>query len=711
MNEQAAQGNLKAWADAIVYIARYYRQSFSSGAVYAESEWLLKVPVASAIQQLAKLAGLHCQWLSSSKNTLSAWRLPLLVEFQDGQLAIIETLAKDGNVGLRFIQELSLQSQFLLADILPNIVQAIAFRPSMAVKDLRTDAFLQSYQPNWFKKIVLKDFKPYWHVMLASFGINVLALAGILFSMQVYDRVIPAQSYPTLWVLFIGVGIATIFGFILKMARGHVLDLLGKRADIRISDRVFGHALRLKNSVIPPSTGSFISQIRELEQMREMVTSTTVMTIADLPFFALFQLVLFIVSPTLCWIAPVAVVLMLIPGLVLQKRLAAVANQNQQEGMLRNAMLVESIQGIQDIKILQAESRFSQLWNHYIAVTAESGMHSRHLTHWLISWGATIQGFLYAAVVAIGAPLVISGEITTGAMVAASMLSTRMVVPLSALCGVLARWQQVKAAKASLDKLMALPVEGAEEMQVNQPRLNGDYQFTAAAFSYTNDPTEVALTINQLKIKPGEKIAVLGKMGAGKSTLLQAMMGNISLVAGEACLEGISLAHLDVADIRRNTTLLTQDARLFYGSVRENLLLARPEATDAEILAILEITGSLDFVRQLPTGLDHLLMEGGSGLSGGQRQSLLLARSLLRDPAIVLLDEPTASYDEYAEKAFIKKLAAWIGDRTLIVATHRAAILEIVDRVLVVAEGKLVSDKTKDEILAVAKATQRGAGE
>lgn len=707
MNEQVVPRNITDWVDGIVYIARYYRQNFSAGALYAESEWLQKRPLSEAISQMAKLAGLNCQWLSSSENNLSSWRLPLLIQLEDGQVAIIESLTKEGRVGLRFIQELTLQSQFPLEDLIPNITLAVAFRPSLAVKDLRTEAFLQQYKSNWFKKIVLKDFKPYWHVMLASLGINVLALAGILFSMQVYDRVIPAQSYTTLWVLFIGVGVATIFGFILKMARGHVLDLLGKRADIRISDRVFGHALRLKNSAIPRSTGTFISQIRELEQMREMITSTTVMTIADLPFFFLFQFVLFVVSPELCWIAPVAVVLMLIPGLVLQKRLAAVANRNQQEGMLRNAMLVESIQGIQDIKILQAESRFSQLWNHYIAVTAESGMQSRHLTHWLISWGATIQGFLYAAVVAIGAPLVISGEITTGAMVAASMLSTRMVAPLSALCGVLARWQQVKAAKESLDKLMALPVEGAEEMRVHQPLLKGDYQFTAAAFSYTNDPANVALSINKLNIRSGEKIAVLGKMGAGKSTFLQALMGNISLVAGEASIASISLPHIDVADIRRNSTLLTQDARLFYGSLRDNLLMSRPAATDAEISAILEITGSQEFVRQLPTGLDHPLLEGGSGLSGGQLQSLLLARSLLRDPSIVLLDEPTASYDEYAEKEFIKKLASWVGDRTLIIATHRAAILDIVDRVLVVADGKLVSDKSKDEILTVARATQR----
>ncbi len=285
--------------------------------------------------------------------------------------------------------------------------------------------------------------------MLASLAINILALAGILFSMQVYDRVIPAQSYPTLYVLFSGVLIAAVFNFVLKITRGHVTDLLGKRGDIRISDRVFGHALRLKNTAVPRSTGSFISQIRELEQVREMMTSTMMTVIADLPFFLLFQLVLFIVSPWLSWIAPVATILMLLPGLLLQKKLAELANKNQHESTLRNAILVESIQGLPDIKMMQAESRFLQQWNSYVAITAESGVQTRKVTHGLVSWGMSIQNLLYATVVAVGAPLVINGDITTGAMVAASMLSSRMVAPMTALCGVLARWQQVKVAKAS----------------------------------------------------------------------------------------------------------------------------------------------------------------------------------------------------------------------------------------------------------------------
>ena len=677
-NERAGIPHLLDWSNAIAFIANHYRQSFSPGTLHAAAEWATQKTLPEALRHLARHAGLNCQFLSPGDEKMSAWRLPLVVQLRDGQVAVLESFDVNNAVGVRFVKELALLSYCPLETLLPEIEKTIAFRPSAPERDIRTESYLARFQPDWLRKIVLKDIRPYLHVMLASFAINVLALSGILFSMQVYDRVIPAQSYPTLYVLFSGVLLAAVFAFVLKIMRGHVTDLLGKRGDIRVSDRVFGHALRLKNSAVPRSTGSFISQIRELEQVREMMTSTMMTIVADLPFFLLFQVVLFIVSPWLSWIAPVATILMILPGLLLQRKLAALANKNQHENTLRNAILVESIQGLQDIKMMQAESRFLHQWNSYIAITAESGVKTRRLTHGLVSWGMSVQNLLYATVVVVGAPLVINGDITTGAMVAASMLSTRMVAPMTALCGVLARWQQVKTAKASLDNLMALPVEGGQdETRVHRAVLHGNYEFRQAEFRYGLNDAAIPLRINQLSIKAGERIAILGRIGAGKSTLLQAMMGNVELVSGELRLDDLSLPQIDLADIRRNATLLTQEARLFHGTLRENLILGRSAATDDEIFSVLTLCGALEFVRKLPLGLEHVIMEGGLGLSGGQRQSLLLARTLLRDPNIILLDEPTSFFDERTEKAFVEQLAQWAGERTMIIATHKAAVLNL----------------------------------
>ncbi|SQC64211.1 ATP-binding protein [Klebsiella pneumoniae] len=708
MSEQPQRSDiphLQDWANAMAFVASHYRQSYSPGTLHAAAEWATQKTLPDALKHLCRHAGLHCQFLNGNDRKMSAWRLPLVVQLKDGQIGIIESFDLHNSVGIRFVKELTLLSHCPLDSLLDEIEFTVAFRPASPEKDIRTVSYLTRFQPDWLRKIVLKDWRPYTHVMLASLAINILALAGILFSMQVYDRVIPAQSYPTLYVLFSGVLIAAVFNFVLKITRGHVTDLLGKRGDIRISDRVFGHALRLKNTAVPRSTGSFISQIRELEQVREMMTSTMMTVIADLPFFLLFQLVLFIVSPWLSWIAPVATILMLLPGLLLQKKLAELANKNQHESTLRNAILVESIQGLPDIKMMQAESRFLQQWNSYVAITAESGVQTRKVTHGLVSWGMSIQNLLYATVVAVGAPLVINGDITTGAMVAASMLSSRMVAPMTALCGVLARWQQVKVAKASLDNLMALPVEGGlDEPRINRAVLHGNYEFRNAEFRYGKDNGPAPLRIKQLSIKAGEKIAVLGRIGAGKSTLLQAMMGNVELTSGELRLDDLSLPQIDLADIRRNATLLTQEARLFHGTLRENVTLGRPMASDDELVKVLELCGALEFVNKLPMGLEHLVMEGGLGLSGGSGSHCCWLERSSAIPILFCWMNPPHSLMNEQKKAFVEQLARWAGERTLIIATHKAAVLNIVDRILVIQDGQLALDKPKATVFEQEKA-------
>ena len=652
---------LAQWAQAFGFVATRYRVACSPGALIAGAPWLKGKPMVPALTQLAREAGLSFQLLTDDRQAINSWRLPVVVAMNDGRIGVIEHFDGDDTLEVSFFDDETYTNRLSMTAMLPAIRHVIALRPLAALKDSRVDAYISKYRPDWLYRLVMRDLRPYSWVMLAALFINVLSLSGIVFSMQVYDRVIPAQSYPTLYVLTIGVLIATLFGFVLRVARGHIMDLLGKRSDMRVSDRVFGHALRLRNSAIPRSTGSFISQLRELEQIREMVTSSTISTIVDLPFFLLFVVVLAIIAPQLAWIAPVAAVIMVLPGLLLQKKLAE---------------------------------------NSYIQITAESGLRTRELTQNLISWGMTIQSLVYAGVIVVGAPMVIDGTLTTGSVVAASMLASRMIAPMATLCGVLARWQQVKAAKEGLDSIMQLPTENQrEETPIRQDVLRGHYLFEQAQFRYQPDDPRMALRINRLEIRPGEKVAILGRNGAGKSTLLQAMAGGMDLAAGELRLDNFSLPHLDVADVRRNVGFMTQNARLFYGTLRENITLGMPRATDEEIFEALELTGAAGFVQKLPKGLDYPIMENGVGLSGGQRQSILLARMLLRDPNIVLMDEPTASLDEHTEREFIQRLGDWLGHRTLIVATHRVPVLELVERVVVLKEGMLVMDAPKAQAL------------
>lgn len=691
---------LQRWALAISHIANHYRIACSPGTIQANAPWFHDKSLLPALTQLSRQGGLSFRLLEANTQTLNSWRLPVVAALNNGELVIVERFDGDSTVEVRFVDDTSHINRLSMDELLGKIDYLAALRPLSAMRDSRVDNYISRFSPDWLKSLVLQDIRPYGPVMFAAFLVNVLSLGGIVFSMQVYDRVIPAQSYPTLYVLAFGVLLSVIFGFLLRVARGHIMDVLGKRADMRVSDRVFSHALRLRNSAIPRSTGSFISQLRELEQIREMITSSTISTIVDLPFFFLFVIVLAIISPQLAWIAPVAAVMMVLPGILLQKKLAVLANQAAHESTLRNAVLVESVQGLEDIKLMQAENRFLQQWNSYIRITAESGLRTRQISQGLISWGITVQSLVYSAVILFGAPMVIEGEMTTGAVVAASMLASRMIAPMANLCGVLARWQQVKAAKSGLDSIMQLPTETQrDDSVVHRDIFHGHYLFENAQFRYHNDDQNVPLKIGRLEIQQGERIALLGRNGAGKSTLLQAMAGGVELISGEARLDSLSIAQIDMADLRRNVGMLSQNARLFFGTLRENLMLGAPRASDDDIFATLEVCGAAGFVRLLAKGLDHPIMEGGAGLSGGQRQSILLARMLLRSPNIVLLDEPTASLDDHTEREFIQRLNQWLGNRTLIVATHRVPVLELVERVVVLKDGQVVMDAPKTQAL------------
>jgi ATP-binding cassette subfamily C protein LapB len=362
---------------------------------------------------------------------------------------------------------------------------------------------------------------------------------------------------------------------------------------------------------------------------------------------------------------------------------------------------VEAVQGYEDIKTTQSELRFQNQWNNFNAASADVALKLRSLNSWLSSWTSTVQGSVFALIVMFGAFKVIDGELSTGSVIAASILGTRMLAPMAKLTAVLSRWQQTKVAIGAIDKLMALPTDddSAEEGRIHVANVRGNYVFKDCQVSYRSDNPTPALSIKDLQIHAGEKIGILGRNGAGKSTLLQVLSGLLIPSEGTATIEGVSLAHIDTADLRRDMGLLSQSASLFYGTIRDNITLGAPLASDQDILKALTMTGAIEFIQRLPTGLDHVLTEGGKGLSGGQRQALLLSRLILANPDVVLLDEPTSAMDDASERHFIRHLHHWAQDKTLVMATHKLRMLELVDRILVVSNGKIVMDDKKQVVL------------
>lgn len=688
---------LSGWLDAVLRVAAHYQLDASRERLRVALSWSSTQEMQNSVRDAARQAGLRLRWVKPRLKGLSDWRLPVAVQLDDGQVAVITAAAGDG-LNLAFSGDEGLESTISAGELRQSVVAMAVMRPLRAAPDARVDTYFKPVKKHWLARIVFEDPRPYVHIMLASFGANLLALATIIFSMQVYDRVIPAQSTPTLYVLFSAVIMALLFSLLLRNARMHIIDVIGKRADLRISDRVFGRALRIRNSARPRATGTFVAQIRELEPVRDMLTSTTVAAIADLPFFAMFCAVFWYIAGSLVWVPIAAFVLLVLPSLLAQRRLRTLARECMRESSLRSSLLVEAVQGMEDIKLLQSEHSFQNQWNHYNAVDADANLRLRELLHRLNNWTRTVQGGTYACVVFVGAPLVMAGDMSTGVLVAASILSSRMLSPLAGVAQVLNRWQQAKVATEALDDIMHLPVDHPDEgTRVQRSALSGQYEMRQAMFSY--DGETPALRINQINVQPGERIAVLGRNGSGKSTLLQALSGLMEPRMGSILLDDAALGHLDPADVRRDVTLLAQDARLFYGTLRENLRLGAPHATDEELVAALQAAGAWEFVQRLPTGLDYPVMEGGHGLSGGQRQGLLLARLLLRDPKVLLLDEPTAMLDEVAERAVLDRLRNLAHGRTVVMATHRPALLEIVDRVIVLDGGAVALDGPRDEVL------------
>ncbi|WP_417662153.1 type I secretion system permease/ATPase [Pseudomonas sp.] len=690
----------ESWLSAMLMVAKHYRLDYSEENVRVALSWDKDTVLDLLLEDMGRQLGLESCIAEFSERFLDPWRMPFIVLLRNGDVAVLERMDSAGQVSVQFSNEGGLALTMSVSELTEQVERLVILRPLTAIPDIRVDEYIKPFKKNWFWEIALRDWRRYGEIIAASLAVNVLALASIIFSLQVYDRVIPAQSYPTLWVLFSGVILAVIFEFTLRMVRTYISDSIGKRADLKISDRVLGHALRVQNSARSKSTGSFISQIRELEQVRELITSTTIGAVADLPFFFLFVFILWMIGGPLVFVVLAAVPMLVIPGLLVQRPFSKLSNDGMRESAIRNATLVEVVESIEDIKLLRAEQRFQNQWNHNNEVAASISMRQRFLTAMLMTWTQQVSTLVYASVLLMGCYMVIQGDLTTGSLVAMTLLSSRTIAPLSQITGVLSRWQQAKVARKGLNELMSRPIDQPERGKaVHKASLRGAYQLKSVEFLYDPEGKTSDISIAALSIKEGEKVAVLGRNGAGKSTLLQLLSGMRFPSQGQLLLDDIAITSLDTADLRRDMGFLHQNSRLFFGSIRENLTMGRPLATDEEIYRALLMSGALTFVQKQTKALDYMILEGGYGLSGGQRQALMLARMLITQPNIVLLDEPTAAMDDVTEREVIAHLKGWLGPRTLVLATHRPALLELVDRVIIVDSGKVVMDGEKSEIL------------
>lgn len=634
--------------------------------------------------------------------------LPALLVMRDGSVCVLTRIG-GGEVTLVYPEMESREHQVTLDELRARHDGTVAYAAPVTRQDQRAGAAGAEPHRHWFWGELGRFKWSFAEIAAAAALANVLALATALFSRQVYDRVVPNLAFSTLWVLTIGVGLAIAIEVMVRITRGYLMDVTGKRLDMELSSRLFERAMGMQLNVRPASTGSFVNQVREFDAIREFFTSTTIGAISDLPFAFLFIGVIALIGGPVALVLVAAIPLIVIPGLVAQWPLAHLSRRHMREGSIRNGLLVEAMTGAETVKALHGEGRFQRLWEEYTGLLAVNGTHTRNVSNMLTYWSAGIQQASYVMVMVVSVYQISKGELTMGGMLACSILSSRSIAPLTQLAGILGRWQQMRAAMAGIDAIMNAPVDRPVERKfVHRPRLKGDFELENVSFRYAEEGDPV-LQIPKLSLEAGSATALLGTNGSGKSTLLKILAGLYPPTQGSLLLDGTDMRQIDPTDLRRSIAYLPQETRLFYGTLRDNLLLGLEQREDEELLEALAFVGADSLVREHPMGLDLPIGESGSGVSGGQRQSIGLARLWLRDPRIVLLDEPTAAIDQALEMKVINNMKEWAAGRTVILATHRQPVLTLVERAIVIKRGRLAADGPLEGVLAALSSNNNAA--
>jgi ATP-binding cassette subfamily C protein LapB len=540
--------------------------------------------------------------------------------------------------------------------------------------------------------------------LVAAAITNFLGLSTSLFIMVVYDRVVPNEAIESLIALTIGVLIALAFDFIIKTLRAQFVDKAGKRADARMSRLIFDKILNMRLDNRRQKSGAMASIVREFDTLREFFTSATLVAVVDLPFIFLFIWVISLIAGPLALVPLIAVPLVILSGLVIQPFLARIAESSMETNMSKQSVLVETLNGLETVQATGSGRLMRRRFEEASDAQSDLGLKNRMLSNFAINSAASVQQLAQIATIFYGVFLIQDGTITMGAMIAAVILGGRTLAPLSQLASAMSRANGARQAYRSLSAVMNddADQQNLTRSRLSRPHLSGAVEFKNVSYTFPGASSPIIRNLS-LKIPAGQKVAIVGRMGSGKSTMSRLISGLIEPSEGSVLIDGVDLRQIDKSDVRRNVGVMLQETWLFSGTVKENLQMGFYEYDDAHVLNIAKISGVDDFVASHPQGYDMELRERGEGLSGGQRQSINLARALLHDPNLLVLDEPTSSMDTATEKSVIGRLKAWAGVRTLVMVTHRNTLLELADRVLVMDQGAVVTDTTPEKLKAQAR--------
>ena len=633
---------------------------------------------------------------------LTGWRpqqLPAIIELSDDRAAVL--IEMRGRDALIYAPGVADPMWVALDQIEPAFTgQAVVVEADPTRERAGERPWDKVRRQHWFWSEVWKVRREFWPVMLAALVVNLLALAVPLFTMNVYDRVIPNKAVPTLWVLAIGVVLALSFDFILRLARSQLVDEIGLRLDARYSQKLFEKVMNLPMAERQGSTGAFAKRVSEYENVRDFFASTSVVLIVDIGFMLVFLALITVLAGLLVLVPLVGIALTLATGFSLQKAMGRAAVDAQADSSLQHSVLIESIAGIETLKAARAEGQMLGKWRRYASMSATTQERMRRLTAVAVNLASIAQQLMSVGLVIGGFYLFNDGKITMGAIIAIVMLAGRAMAPMGQFAFLVTRAKQATTTLASLQNMMEASDERHAAARSIVPEVrSGHIDMEKASFRYPGASRD-SLSDIDLKIAPGERIGIIGRVASGKSTLGRVLCGLYAPTDGVMNVDGTDSRQFHPHQLREAFRFVGQDAELFSGTVRDNLMLGAARADDRQLIDAVVRSGADIFLSRDAAGFDLPVGERGSRLSGGQRSLLVLARALVTPSKLLFLDEPTGAMDTQTEHYFIDHLkTALAADQTLVVSTHRHNMLSICDRLIVIDAGRILADGPRDEVL------------
>ncbi|MFO8088242.1 MAG: type I secretion system permease/ATPase [Desulfatiglandaceae bacterium] len=689
--------------DCLIQLTRLHGRSASKTALVSGLPLVRNRLTVELFSRAAERVDLASRVVKRPLNKIYSLQLPAVLLLNDGQACLL--VERDADKFKLLLPETGMGETEISKKELQKVYAgyAIFVRPRFRQEAKSLDELGYLSTKSWFWGTIFKSWRIYRDVFVASFLINLFGLATPFFVLNVYDRVIPNNAFETLWVLATGIAVIYLFALIMRLLRGYFVDEAGKKANLRISSILLQKVLGLRMEVRPKSIGSFSRNMQEFETIRDFITSFSITTLIDLPFVALGLFVIWYIGGEIVFIHIIAIFLLLLYSLIIQGPLQKAVNNTFQASAQKNAILVEGLAGLETIKMLGAESQIQRAWEDAVSYIAKWSAKSRMLSSSVNHFSFFVQSLVVVFVVVAGVYMISEGFLTMGGLIALVILSRQAVAPMAQVVNLATRFHRARAALKSLNAIMELPVERpAGKAFLHRTRFEGTIGVKNLVFAYPGQGVNVINNIT-LDIGAGEKVGIIGPVGSGKTTLGKLALGLYEPTGGMVSMDGTDIRQIDPAELRRFIGYVPQDIVLFRGTVRDNITIGTHDVDDALIMNASKNAGVNLFVSKHPKGFDMEVEEGGRGLSGGQRQCIVLARALLLDPPVLVLDEPTSNMDNRTEGMIKQNLAGLLKDKTLLLITHRASLLEMVDRLIVIDNGTVVADGPRASVLEALK--------